>query len=118
MIEHRDSQLASGQRIARLDHLSIEPDFTFSGHDLEFDFIPDEGWLDATQPVADGFYSLIEMLAYRRHLNAGMSRSDAYDRALAVKEAEYQRQEALCREHERNLPPVRYGVRERGAKRR
>ena len=93
------------------------PDFAYGAHGLEDSCIPDgEIWLDSDMSVEMAYYSVLQQVKEHQFRSSGMSRAQAYDLGLDAYLKELKRQEQLCKEHEKNLPPVQYGVRNRGTK--
>ncbi len=103
--------IVDGPKVRR--HLN--GDFAFAGHGYKYDFIPkDEIWLDSAMSVEQAHFALCHEMNERRMCAAGSDYDVAYPEALAVELTERKRQIEASRRHEAELAPVRYGVRERG----
>jgi len=95
----------------------LDPDFCFAGHGLKYRFVPrDEIWLDSTMAVGEATFALWHEVTERMLMAAGEAYDDAYEHALSAMLSERAQQTRFAREHEAALPPVSYGVRERGAR--
>lgn len=94
-------------------------DFCFGGHDLKYRFIPrNEIWLDSAMSAEQLKYTLLQELTERKLMASGKPYDLAYEMALAKQLDERERQARLVLEHEQELAPVSYGVRDRGAKKK
>lgn len=95
----------------------LDGDFTEAGHGLKNSYVPaGEIWLDSTMWIEHVLYGLGKELAERKLMAAGKSYDDAYTSALGIVLAERERQARLVRNHERKLPPMRRGDRDRGGR--
>jgi hypothetical protein len=105
--------IVDGSRVRR----DIHGDFCFGGHDKKYRFIPaGEVWLDAAMSVEEAWFALIQEMVERDVMAGGHSYDVAYPAGLVAQLDERMRQQELCRKHEAELAPVRYGTRERGVK--
>jgi hypothetical protein len=95
----------------------FDADFTFGAHGYEYRFIPrDEIWIDNSISVEEAVFTIKHELLLRRLMSEGVDYDEAYELALAKQYAERDRHTRLARRHELSLPPVRYGVRDKGVK--
>ena len=93
----------------------LDGDYVFAGHGYKYDFIPkDEIWLDSAMSLEQAHFALYHEMHERRLHVEGVDYDDAYPEALALELKERDRQIKAARRHEAKLAPVRYGVRERG----
>lgn len=107
--------LVDGTEVRRM----LDGNYLYSGHDLAAKYIPPgEIWLDIHHSCGEGWYSLVGALAERRAMVDGHPPRVAGTIGLVAQWRERRRQEVLVRKHEVDLPPVRYGCRERGQKKR
>jgi len=110
-----DIWVVDGSKVRR----DIYGDFCFGGHDLKYRFVPKgEIWLDAAMSVEEAWFALIHEARERKLMARGKTYDDAYPAGLVTQLNEREHQENLARDHEEQLPPVRYGTRERGAKKK
>lgn len=107
--------LVDGTEVRRM----LDGNFLYAGHDLNAGYIPKgEIWLDLNISCEEAWFSLQGELASRQAKIDGHS-DDLSDKiGLVAQWREWQKQEVLSRKHEVELPPVRYGVRERGHKKK
>lgn len=90
-------------------------DFSMGGHGLKYPFVPrSEIWLDSAMTLEQLNYVLIQELSERKLMLAGEPYADAYELALCSVLDERLRQNRLVSRHEKCLPPVRFGARDRG----
>jgi hypothetical protein len=105
--------IVDGTKVRR----DLDGDFCFAGNDKLYRFVPPgEIWVDAAISVEELPFTIHHELWLRKLMAQGKSYGDAYEIALAKQMDERDRQSRLASRHEARLAPVRYGVRERGAR--
>jgi len=107
--------LVDGTEVRRM----LDGNFLYAGNDKEENYIPaGELWIDLNLSVEEFWFTLVGEVADRNARLAGHSHSLSGKIGLVAQWKERRRQQVLARKHEAGLPPVRYGCRERGHKKK
>jgi hypothetical protein len=105
--------LVDGTEIRRM----LDGNFLYAGNDLNASYIPDgEIWLDLNLATEEFWFTLTGELADRKARAAGAKGGKPGKISLAAQVCERRAQELRAHRHELGLSPVRYGCRDRGAK--
>lgn len=96
----------------------IEPDFCYGGTEKDWPKIIPAGelWLENSLSCEHAHYVKIYHATLRSSRLAGAPHKKAGGEAFIARAAEYQHQRKISLAHELKLPPVRFGVREKGHK--
>jgi len=86
----------------------VYPEYLYGGNPQRYPFIPQkEIWVDNTIACEEYEYTVAHELLERSLMSKeGMSYNDAHDRALLLEQTMRRTEDSLCREHEKELPPV------------